>query len=178
MITEQNQINGQVMQSLNQFQREAKNGSISRHEEEGIYHQRRDNYRRVGYFRSALRTHRHHPPPYSSRQFYASEDPISRLVVSHVRNQRRRHELESLQGYLRKVKPPSFDGEREREDDVEEWFLGLGRYFQLYNYSSNLEARISTYHLHGKVVMLWDQIKQFEHKNERMITWNQFKRYF
>jgi hypothetical protein len=49
-----------------------------------------------------------------------------------------------LQGELRKLKPPSFDGEREREDDVEAWFLGLRRYFQLHNYSLNLEARIST----------------------------------
>jgi hypothetical protein len=61
--------------------------------------------------------------------------------VSHVRHQRRRHELDSLQGELRKLKPPSFDGEREREDDVEAWFLGLRRYFQLHNYSSNLEAK-------------------------------------
>jgi hypothetical protein len=55
------------------------------------------------------------------------------------------HELDSLQGYLRKRKPPSFDGEREREYYVDAWILGLGRYFQLHNYSSNLEARISTY---------------------------------
>jgi hypothetical protein len=42
------------------------------------------------------------------------------------------------------------------EDDVEDWFLGMKKYFQLYNYSSNLEARISTYHLHGKDAMWWD----------------------
>jgi hypothetical protein len=39
--------------------------------------------------------------------------------VSPARHQRRRHELNSLQGELRKLKTPSFDGEREREDDVE-----------------------------------------------------------
>jgi hypothetical protein len=72
--------------------------------------------------------------------------------VSPVRHQRRRHEVDSLQGELRKLKPPSFDGEREREDDVEAWLLELRRYFQLHNYSSNLEAIISTYHLHGKYV--------------------------
>jgi hypothetical protein len=46
--------------------------------------------------------------------------------------------VDSLQGELRKLRPPSFDGEREREDDVEAWLLGLKRYFQLHNYSSNL----------------------------------------
>jgi hypothetical protein len=72
---------------------------------------------------------------------------------------------------MRKLKPPSFDGEKEREDDVEAWLLGLRRYFQLHNYSSNLEFRIATYHLHGKVAMWWDQLKQVEHINESRITW-------
>jgi hypothetical protein len=98
--------------------------------------------------------------------------------VSPVRHQRRRHELDSLQGDLRKFKPPSFDGEREREYDVEAWLLGLRRYFQLHNYSSNLEAIISTYHLHGKAAMWWDRLKQVEHINENRITWKQFKKYF
>jgi hypothetical protein len=98
--------------------------------------------------------------------------------VSPVRQQRRKQEVDSLQGELRKLKPPSFDGEREREDDVEAWFLGLRKYFQVNNYSSNMEARIATYHLHGKVAVWWDQLKQVEHVNESGITWKQFKKYF
>jgi hypothetical protein len=129
LMREQNQINSQVMQSLNQLHRQEKNGSDSRQEEEGRHHERRDNYKRVGHSRSASRTHRHHSPPYSTRKFYASEDSISSPEVSHVRHQRRRHELDSLQGELRKLKPPSFDGEREREDDVEAWLLESGSIF-------------------------------------------------
>ena len=91
--------------------------------------------------------------------------------MSHIRNQRRRNELDSFQGELTKIRPPSFDGQREREDDVEAWFLRFKRYFQFHNYSSNLEARIATYHLHGKVAMWWDQLKQVEHINENRITW-------
>jgi hypothetical protein len=98
--------------------------------------------------------------------------------VSPIENQRRKQEVDSFQGELRKLKPPSFNGEREREDDAEAWFLGLKRYFQLHNYLSNLEARISTYHLHGKAAMWWDQLKQVEHVNESGITWKQFKKYF
>ena len=98
--------------------------------------------------------------------------------MSLARKQRRRHELDSLQGELRNIKPPSFDGEREREDDVKAWFLGLRRYFQLHNYSSNLESIIATYHLHGKDVVWWDQLKQVEHINENRITWKRFKMYF
>jgi hypothetical protein len=48
----------------------------------------------------------------------------------------------------------------------------------LHNYTSNLEARIATYDLHGKNAMWWDQLKQVEHINESMITWKQFKKYF
>jgi hypothetical protein len=66
---EHNQINAQMMQSLNQLQRQAKNGSGSRHEEEGRHHERRDNYRRPSHSRSASITHRHHSPPYSTGSF-------------------------------------------------------------------------------------------------------------
>jgi hypothetical protein len=166
------------MQILNQLQRKTKNESNSRHEEEGRYYERRYNYIRYGYSISDSITHRHHSPPYSTRKFYAFEDSISSPEVSPVRHQRRRHELDSLQGEMRKLKPPTFDGERERGNNFETWFLGLRRYFQLHNYLSNLEARIVTYHLHGKIVMWWDQLKQVENINESKITWNKFKRYF
>jgi hypothetical protein len=165
------------MQSLNQLQRKTRNGSNSRWEEEGRYHERGDNYIIVGYSRSANITHRHQSP-LSASKFYAFEYSISSPKVSPVRHQRRRHELNNLQGQLRKIKSPSFDGEGEREDDVESWLHGLGRYFQLHNYSSNLEEKISTYHLHGKDVIRWDKLKHVEHINESNITWNKFKKYF
>jgi hypothetical protein len=144
------------MQSLNQLQRQTKNGSNLKQEDEGRCHEIRDDRKRTGYSRSASRSHRHNSPPYSARKFYAFEYSLSSLEVSPVSHQRKRHELDNFQGEMRNLKPPSFDGEREREDDVEAWFLGLMRYFQLHNYSSNLEARISTYHLHGKTDMWWN----------------------
>jgi hypothetical protein len=119
LVREYTQINSQVMQILNQLHMQANNGSNSMHEEEGRYHERRGNYRRVGHSRSARRTHRHYSPPYSTMKFYSYEDSMSSPVVSPIRHQRRRHELDSLQGDTRKLKPPSFDGEREKEDDVE-----------------------------------------------------------
>jgi hypothetical protein len=98
--------------------------------------------------------------------------------MSPVRHQRRKQEVDCFQGEMSNLKPPSFEDEREREDDAEAWFLGLQRYFQLHNYSSNLEANISTYHLHRKVAIWWDQLKKVEHVNESRITWKQFKKYF
>jgi hypothetical protein len=170
VVREKSQINARVLQSLNHLQRQTKKGSNSRQEEEGRCHERRDDHGRVGYSRSPGRSHGHHSPPYSERNFYSSEDHVSSQEVSPIRHQRRKQEVDSFQGELRKIKPPSFGGERERGDDVEAWLLGLRRYFQLHNYSSNLEARISTYHLHGKTTIWWDQLKQVEHVNEIRIT--------
>ena len=110
-----------------------KKGSNSKQEEEGRCHERRDDHERAGYSKSASRAHGHHSPPYSERKFYVSEDPISSPEVSPVRHQRRKQEVDSLQGEPRNLKTPSFEGEREREDDAEAWFLGLRRHFQLHN---------------------------------------------
>jgi hypothetical protein len=55
-MREKNYINAQVMRSLNQLQRKKNNGSNSKQEEEGICHERKDDYRRVSYSRSASRT--------------------------------------------------------------------------------------------------------------------------
>jgi hypothetical protein len=97
-----------------------KNGLGSRHEEEGRPHARRDNYRGSRHSKSASRTQRHHySPTHSAKKFYAYEESRSNPEVSHVRHQRRRYELDNLQGELRKLKPPTFDGENRRGDDVE-----------------------------------------------------------
>jgi hypothetical protein len=46
MMKEHNQTNTQMMQSINQLQRQARNGLGSRQGEEGRQYERRDNYRR------------------------------------------------------------------------------------------------------------------------------------
>jgi hypothetical protein len=84
-----------------------KKGSNSKKEEDGRFRERREDHGRASYSRSSIRTHRHHSSPYSEINFYASEDPINSPAVSPVRHQRRRHEVDSLQGELRKLNPPS-----------------------------------------------------------------------
>jgi hypothetical protein len=74
--------------------------------------------------------------------------------------------------------PPTFDGENKRGDDVEAWFLGIMKYFQLHSYSFNLEANISNHHSHRKYSMWLDQLKQIKDINEKMISWKKFKKYF
>jgi hypothetical protein len=39
-----------------------------------------------------------------------------------------RHGSYSLQGKLRKIKTPSFDGENKKGEDVDAWLLGMRKY--------------------------------------------------
>lgn len=129
--------------------------------------------------RSASRDQNHHySPSHPRKEYYSSEGPTSSLEVSPIRHQRRIHEKEKFHGELKKTKPPTLDGENKRGEDVESWLLGMRRYFQLYQYSPNLEARISIYHLKGKASIWWEELAQVKVINENKITWRQLKKYF
>lgn len=47
-----------------------------------------------------------------------------------------------------KIKPLIIDSEK--EEDVEAWLLNMTKYFQVYEYESNLKARLAIYKLQGK----------------------------
>jgi hypothetical protein len=66
--------------------------------------------------------------------------------------------VDDLQGEMNKIKPPTFDGEYKKDEDAETWLLDMIKYFQLHNYSSHVEGRISIYQLKGKSSMWWDQL--------------------
>jgi hypothetical protein len=104
---------------LNQLQKKVRVGVSSRHEERGRSHVRRDNYRGSNHSRSVSRTHiPHHSHFYSTRKAHLSEESQSIPKVSPIKNQRRRHELDNLQGELRKLKPPFFDGENKKGEEA------------------------------------------------------------
>jgi hypothetical protein len=79
---------------------------------------------------------------------------------------------------MNKIKPPTFDGEHKKDEDAETWLLGMRKYFQLHNYSSHAEGRITIYQLKGKASMWWDQLVQVQHIVEKSVTWKEFKKYF
>jgi hypothetical protein len=72
---------------------------------------------------------------------------------------------------MNKIKPPTFDGEHKKDEDAETWLLGMRKYFQLHNYSSHAEGRISIYQLKGKASMWWDHLVQVQHIKEKNVTW-------
>ena len=79
---------------------------------------------------------------------------------------------------MNKIKPPTFDDEHKKDEDAETWLLGMIKYFQLHNYSSDAEGRIVIYKLKGKASMWWDQLVQVQHIKEKSVTWRRFKKYF
>jgi hypothetical protein len=71
----------------------------------------------------------HLSPRKSIRRYSASSRIGSILIVSHVRRKRRRIEANILQGELRKIKPPTFNGEHRKREEVEAWMLEIKKYF-------------------------------------------------
>jgi hypothetical protein len=49
--------------------------------------------------------------------------------VSLLRRKRRRPEANILQGELRKIKPPTFNGEHKKGEETEAWPLEMKKYF-------------------------------------------------
>jgi hypothetical protein len=53
--------------------------------------------------------------------------------------------VDEMKGKMNKIKPPTFYGEHEKDEDAETCFLGMRKYFQLQKYSSHVEGRIEIY---------------------------------
>jgi hypothetical protein len=83
-----------------------------------------------GRSRSASR-HRHRSPRNSNRRAHSSS------ISSPVRKHNKRYGVDELRGEMNKIKPRTFDGEHKKDEDVETWFLGMRKYFQLHSYSSH-----------------------------------------
>jgi hypothetical protein len=112
---------------------------------------------------SRSRSHRYHDEKrreerndskHSLRKERSSSNP------SPVRNHNRRTRVDELQDEMNNIKPPTFDGDEKRDRDADTWLLGMRKYFQLHNYSAQVEGRITIYQLKGKASMWWDQYVQ------------------
>jgi hypothetical protein len=68
--------------------------------------------------------HHHHSQGRSKRREHISSSP------SPTKNHRRSG-VDELKGEMNKIKPPTFDGEHNKEEDVETWLIGMKKYFQL-----------------------------------------------
>lgn len=90
----------------------------------------------------------------------------------------KRNPYEELTGEFRKIKPPTFNGEVEKGEEVEAWLSGMKNYFQIYNYSNKLKEKMAIYNLTRKVDIWWQDVKRVKNLKEKYVTWTIFKKYF
>ena len=85
---------------------------------------------------------------------------------------------EEISGEFKKIKPPTFNGETGKGEEAESWLSGMRKYFQIYNYSNQLKARMAIYNLSGKADIWWQDLKRVKGIKEKEVNWSTFKRYF
>jgi hypothetical protein len=161
---QQDDFNMKLLEGLNRIEKKlVKESDSSRSESHKSSEEK-------GKVKSASR-HHHHPQRHSHKRAgnNSSLSPVRRYKRSGV---------DELRGEMNKIKPPTFDGEHKKDEDAETWLLGMRKYFQLHNYSSHAEGRITIYQLKGKASMWWDQLVQVQHIVEKSVTWREFKKYF
>ena len=73
-----------------------------------------------------------------------------------------------LQGEFRKIKPPTFDGVE--EEVAEAWLINMNKYFQVYEYSSKLKARLAVYQLREKATLWWEEVKNVRSIDDQDVT--------
>ena len=54
----------------------------------------------------------------------------------------------------------------------------MKKYFEIYNYSNQLKARMAIYNLIGKVDIWWKDLTRVKGIREKKINWSTFKYYF
>jgi hypothetical protein len=82
-------------------------------------------------------------------------------LVLILKEDRRRQKLPKGHKFeeFRNAKPPSFDDEIKKGDEVEAWQLGLKKYFRTHEFSENLKARVATFKLNEKASIWWEDLK-------------------
>jgi hypothetical protein len=142
----QGEFNMKLLKSLERIKKKLENESDSRKTESRKTPERKRRSRSV-------RKHHRHSSKHSSKEAHHVQAHI-------IPRNNRRSGVDELKGEMNNIKPPTFDGEHMKEEDVETWFLGMRKYFQLQNYSSHAEGRIVMYQLKGKASMWWERIQE------------------
>jgi hypothetical protein len=65
--------------------------------------------------------------PYSPKHYF--NKVCSSSSPSPDRKHKRRIGVDKLHGEMNNIKPPTFDGEHKKDEDVEAWLLGMRKYF-------------------------------------------------
>ena len=86
--------------------------------------------------------------------------------------------MDHLEGEFKKIKPSTFNGEYGIGEEDEVWLLDIKKYFQIYNYSSNMKVRMAIYNLKWKANIWWQDLKLAKGPKEKQMEWWDFKKHF
>lgn len=86
--------------------------------------------------------------------------------------------MDHLEGEFKKIKPSTFDRDSKTREEVEAWLLDIKKYFQIYNYSSNMKVRMAIYNLKGKASIWWQDLKLAKGLKQEQMEWSYFSKYF
>jgi hypothetical protein len=89
-----------------------------------------------------------YPSEKSDRYKELSSDEVS--SYSQRKRKRKNHSKSSMPNEFKKSKPPTFDGEIKKGEEVEAWLLSLNKYFKVHEYYDNMKAKVSIFNLNGK----------------------------
>ena len=149
---EQHQLNYTIMQSLTDIQQRMSSGRCPTNPEGSKSSTRR----------------RKRSPSESFESKGSTEDSSS---SSHEEKRRRCYRNNSRDEF-KKARPPTFNGETKNGQEAEAWLLGMRKYFQVQNYSRNMNARVAIFILTRRASIWWDHCRQVKKINERKIVWN------
>jgi len=97
-----------------------------------------------------------------------------------IKKNKHKHHVDHVEitGEFKNIKPPIFDGEIETREEEEAWCYGMKKYFQIYNYSSELKEIMVIYNLTEKEDIWWQDSKRIKNIKEHNVTSKTFKIYF
>ena len=72
------------------------------------------------------------------------------------------------------IRAPTYEGEVNTGENAEEWLLGMIKYFQVNNYSSEMKPRLAIYNLNGKAARWRRDLKHTKKDELRKIHWDNF----
>ena len=87
-------------------------------------------------------------------------------------------QLDHLEGEFKNINPSTFDGESKNGEEFEACLLDRKKYFQIYNYSSNMKVRMAIYKFKGKASIWWQDLKLAKGLKEKQMEWSKFKNVF
>ena len=71
-----------------------------------------------------------------------------------------------------------FNGEIGKGEEAEAWLSGMKKYFQIYDQSNELKAKMAICNPTGKKDIWWQDIKKVKGIKEIYVTWKTFKNVF